>query len=148
MQRLPAAARAFLAPRGRGWLSAMYALLTVAFAGAGAAYFVAPRFTLIHVFGYDYGKSAQLAWKAIGASLLMSILPALTVALKHKADRDYLASTPARALNLGLMGTAVGHLLVLGEGFVPGCSRRCCSRRPAQPRASRHPRECIPAPLR
>ena len=47
----------------------------------------------------------------------MTVLPALTVALKHKADIDMLPATPARTLNAGLLATAAGHLLVLGESL-------------------------------
>jgi hypothetical protein len=90
-------------------------LLTVAFVGAGAAYFLAPRVTLFHIFGYDYGKSTQLVWKALGAGALVTVMPALTVALKHKADVGMMAATPARTLNAGLLATSLGHLLVLGE---------------------------------
>lgn len=118
LQRLPRAAPAFLAFRSRArfsWMDIFYSLLAVTMPVVGASYFLAPRFTLTHTFGYDYGRSTQLIWKAIGAGALMTFIPAQLVALKHKADTDNLSTGPGRALNLGLMGTAVGHLLVLGE---------------------------------
>lgn len=101
-------------------LASIYAFLTIAFPLAGLAYFISPRFTLQHTFGYDYGKSAQALWKAVGVGGLMTVMPALTAALKHKAEVDMMAATPARTLNLGLMGTAVGHLLVLGPILAKG----------------------------
>jgi hypothetical protein len=42
------------------------------------------------------------------------------MALKHKADIQLMAATPARTLNLGLMGTCMGHLLVLGPILAKG----------------------------
>ena len=106
----------FRAPSRRfSWLAIAYNMLSLAFPLAGIAYFLAPRFTLYHTFGYDYGASTHYLWGAIGNAALMTLLPAATMALKHKADIQRMSATPARTLNLGLMGTSIGHLLVLGK---------------------------------
>ncbi len=39
------------------------------------------QYTLYHTFGYAYGKSTYLAWKAVGGGL-MTVLPAITYTLK------------------------------------------------------------------
>lgn len=106
----------FRAPSRRfSWLAIAYNLLTLTFPVAGLSYFLAPRWTLCHTFGYDYGASTHYLWSAIGTAALMTFLPAATMALKHKADIQRMSATPARTLNLGLMGTSIGHLLVLGK---------------------------------
>lgn len=122
-KHLPDQFRSFFPATAHGrypWLATIYSLLSLAMPAAGLVYFIAPRFTLYHTFGYDYGKSAQLIWKAIGAGALMTIIPAMTAALKHKAEIGKMATTPARMLNMGLMGAAIGHLLVLGPIMAQG----------------------------
>ena len=39
------------------------------------------QYTLHHTFGYAYGKSTAMAWRAVGGGL-MTVLPALTYTLK------------------------------------------------------------------
>jgi hypothetical protein len=63
---------------------------------------------------YVYGKSSTLLWRAIGGGLLLTVMPATLLALREFAKDDDLAQEMPRTLNLGLMGTAIGHLLVLG----------------------------------
>ncbi len=102
------------------WLAVMYNLLTINFFTAGMLYFVAPKWTLYHTFGYDYGASTHYLWKFIGAGALMTLLPAATMALKHKADIQRMSAAPARTLNVGLLGTSLGHLMVLGDVMAKG----------------------------
>lgn len=101
-------------PRRRySWLATLYSILALNMFMAGASYFVAPRWSLYHTFGYDYGSSTHYMWRLIGLGALMTIMPSVLMALKHKADIQRMGATPARTLNLGLVGTSIGHLLVL-----------------------------------
>ena len=109
-----------LPQRRFSWLAIMYNMLTINFLTVGMLYFVAPRWTLYHTFGYDYGASTHYLWRFIGTGALMTALPAATMALKHKADIQRMAAAPARTLNVGLMGTSLGHLLVLGPVMAKG----------------------------
>lgn len=102
------------------FLSIAYNLLTLIMPMAGLAYLIAPRWTLYHTFGYDYGASTHYLWRLIGGGALCTLLPCTLMALKHKADIRMMSATPARTLNLGLMGTSLGHLLVLGPVFTKG----------------------------
>jgi hypothetical protein len=95
-------------------MAAAYAAFTVMLPLTGLQYLLAPHFSLYHAYGYDYGASAHVLWQALGAGALMTVLPAALVALQRKARNGALAQSPARTLNLGLLATAVGHLLVLG----------------------------------
>jgi hypothetical protein len=109
-----------LPQRRFSWLAVMYNMLTVNFIAAGALYFIAPKWTLYHTFGYDYGASTHYLWRFIGTGALMTLLPAATMALKHKADIQRMSAAPARTLNIGLMGTSLGHLMVLGDVLAKG----------------------------
>lgn len=108
------------AQRRFSWLAIMYNLLTINFFTAGMLYFIAPKWTLYHTFGYDYGASTHYLWKFIGSGALMTVLPAATMALKHKADIQRMSAAPARTLNIGLLGTSLGHLMVLGDVMAKG----------------------------
>jgi len=112
----------FRAPAQRrfSWLAIMYNLLAVNFFAAGMLYFVAPKWTLYHTFGYDYGASTHYLCSFIGTGKLMTVLPAATMALKHKADIQRMSAAPARTLNVGLLGTSLGHVMVLGDVLVKG----------------------------
>ena len=113
---------AFLRPQQRrfSWLALMYNTLMANVLVAGLSYIFAPRWSLYHAFGYDYGKSAHYMWSLIGSGALLTLVPATLMALKHKADTQRMAATPARTLNVGLMGTAIGHMLVLGPWMFKG----------------------------
>jgi hypothetical protein len=50
----------FGAPRRYSWLAVCYGIITITVVTAGLSYFFAPRWTLYHTFGYDYGKSAPI----------------------------------------------------------------------------------------
>ena len=106
--------------RRYSWLAKVYNMLTLIFCMAGLSYVMAPRWTLYHIYGYNYGASTHYLWQLIGAGALLTVLPAATMALKHKADIQRMAATPARTLNMGLMATAVGHLLALGPVLSKG----------------------------
>jgi hypothetical protein len=95
-------------------MAAAYAAFAVLLPLTGLLYLAAPHFTLRHAYGYDCGASAQVLCQALGAGALMTVLPAALVALQRKARNGALAQSPARALNLGVLATAVGHLVVLG----------------------------------
>jgi len=109
-----AAGRLFDFRRGFKLSTALYAVLTPVFFGAGVAYVVAPGWTLGNVMGYVLkGRDSTFLWRNVGATLL-SVLPAITYTLKEKADSDELAQPTPRLLNLGLLLAAAGHLAVLG----------------------------------
>lgn len=93
--------------------AALYTLLTVAFFVAGAGYAFLPKFTMFHTFGYVYGKSTTMLWRALGVAD-MTLMPAITYTLREKSESNLLAKTIPRTLNLGLMVASVGHMLVLG----------------------------------
>jgi hypothetical protein len=125
IQNMPswaAGALRFRAPPQRrfSWLAIMYNLLSVNFLTTGMLYFLAPNWTLYHTFGYDYGVSTHYLWRFIGSGALMTVLPAATMALKHKADIQRMSAPPARTLNVGLLGTSLGHVIVLGDVLAKG----------------------------
>jgi len=93
-------------------LAFIYAFWALTIPLLGVIQCAAPRRTLSQTFGYDYGRSTQLLWKVIAVGRMTTML-ALLMALKHLGDIDLMGSTPARTLNLGLMATSVGHVLVL-----------------------------------
>lgn len=94
--------------------SAIYAVLTPIFFGAGIAYMFAPGWCLTNILGYSLkGRDSTFLTRMIGSAML-SILPAMTMSLKDKADRDELQEPVPRMLNLGLLMASIGHLGVLG----------------------------------
>jgi hypothetical protein len=112
--------RSALPQRRFSWLAILYNMLTINFVAAGMLYFVAPKWTLYHTFGYDYGASTHYLWKLIGSGALMTVLSHATMALKHKADSNRMSAAPARSLNVGLLGTSLGHLMVFGDVMAKG----------------------------
>jgi hypothetical protein len=56
------------------------------------------QWTLYHTFGYVYGKSTMLVWKAVGAGL-MTVLPAMAYTLKASPQQR---QCPAAASYLAL----------------------------------------------
>lgn len=101
-------------PGGFKLSSAIYAVLTPLFFGAGAAYIVAPGWTLGNFMGYvTKQRDSVFLWRNIGATA-MTVLPAITSALKSKSDRNELDEAVPRTLNTGLLLASIGHLAVLG----------------------------------
>lgn len=112
-RRLPRSLPAAFLMRKPSMTTALYLMLTLAFPISGFLYFIAPKATLMHTFGYAYGKSTAMVWKGVGGGL-MTILPAMTYTLKDKAENGLLGRSLARTLNLGLLISSIGHLLVFG----------------------------------
>lgn len=90
-----------------------YTFLTIAMPLSGLMYIILPKYTMYHGFGYVYGTSTIMLWRAIGGGHI-SLLTGLCYTLKEKADDGLLSKSIARILNIGLLATSVGHMLILG----------------------------------
>jgi len=100
--------------------SAIYAALTPAFFAAGVSYLAAPGWTLSNFMGYlTAQRDGVFMWRTIGGGLL-TILPAITTALKEKSDRDELDEGVPKTLNTALLLASIGHLAVLGPLYYDG----------------------------
>jgi len=97
----------------------MYTFLSVAMAVSGFSYIMIAKFTMFHGFGYVYGKSTIMLWRAIGGGHL-SLMTALCYTLREKAEDNLLSKSIARMLNMGLLATSVGHILILGPMLSKG----------------------------
>lgn len=97
----------------------MYTFLTVTMVVSGLSYIMLPKFTMYHGFGYVYGKSTTMLWRAIGGGHL-TLMTALCYTLKEKSEDNLLSKSIARMLNMGLLATSVGHMLVFAPMLSEG----------------------------
>ncbi|KAL4427434.1 hypothetical protein ABPG77_000723 [Micractinium sp. CCAP 211/92] len=95
----------------------LYALLTILFTLAGLAYIIIPKLTLNWTFGYHTGKPAAFLWQWIGAALFF-LFPAITYTLQERSLLGRLGQTVPKVLNVGLLVSALFHILELGSLLV------------------------------
>lgn len=97
----------------------LYSLLTLLFTVAGLLYIIIPTWTLRWTFGYDKGRRSTFLWQVIGAAMV-TLFPGITYTLEERAIEGRLFTTLAKVLNVGLLISALFHILEFGSLLVDG----------------------------
>ena len=92
-------------------LGHIYLSLAIASPLLGVTAALLPKLSMYHALGYVYGRSTLLPWRQWGLAG-STLVPAIALFLKDKAEKGRLGRSTSRILNAGLFGASLGELMV------------------------------------
>ncbi|KDD73148.1 hypothetical protein H632_c2484p0 [Helicosporidium sp. ATCC 50920] len=105
--------------RRRTVLGALFWCAGLTTSALGWSQLAAPETTMRAFFGYVYGASTLLLWRATSLVVALGISPACLL-LSHKAESHQLGSPVARALCWSMLASAIAYVLPLAPLQVRG----------------------------